>query len=265
MEEDDSMAAWHWREGRTARKFVLGAAQRHGLEAADRRSERRKAAARESVGPPPGSGSRSGRLPTGQRLSALQYVSCLWFDNKSWVFAGLGAQSRRQSETETGREKVTEKTVPAHRLPCVCDGNACVLRVFLLALQVSDTASVAACLCTVTELPVLPPHDLDLLGQVSDKATVMTPASCPDQVTSLAKCASNRHTEDGRHSWTGRIDCRSQRRTSGSLYLNGVVTDRPSVSLPFPHPSVSPLSLSPLPPPVCLPFTHPSISLPCVV
>ncbi|XP_078701053.1 uncharacterized protein LOC144927500 [Branchiostoma floridae x Branchiostoma belcheri] len=34
MEEDDSMAAWHWREGRTARKFVLGAAQRHVLEAA---------------------------------------------------------------------------------------------------------------------------------------------------------------------------------------------------------------------------------------
>ncbi|KAI8497861.1 hypothetical protein Bbelb_245130 [Branchiostoma belcheri] len=32
MEEDDSMAAWHWREGRTARIFVLGAAQRHVLE-----------------------------------------------------------------------------------------------------------------------------------------------------------------------------------------------------------------------------------------
>ncbi|KAI8493659.1 hypothetical protein Bbelb_285800 [Branchiostoma belcheri] len=52
-----------------------------------------------------------------ERLSALQYVSCLWFDNKSWVFGGLGGQSRRQSETETACEKVTEKTVPAHRLP----------------------------------------------------------------------------------------------------------------------------------------------------
>ncbi|KAI8505680.1 hypothetical protein Bbelb_168690 [Branchiostoma belcheri] len=34
---------------------------------------------------------------------------------------------RRESETETAREKVTEKTVPAHRLPCVRNGNACVL------------------------------------------------------------------------------------------------------------------------------------------
>ncbi|KAI8479133.1 hypothetical protein Bbelb_431340 [Branchiostoma belcheri] len=73
-----------------------------------------------------------------RRLSAMQSVVCLGFENKSWEFCGLGEQSRRQSETETARERVTEKTVPAHRLPCVRDGNACVLRVFLLALYHID-------------------------------------------------------------------------------------------------------------------------------
>ncbi|KAI8488803.1 hypothetical protein Bbelb_333210 [Branchiostoma belcheri] len=33
-----------------------------------------------------------------------------------------------------------------------------------------------------------------VLEAVSDTASVRTPASCPDQVTSLAKCASNRYS-----------------------------------------------------------------------
>ncbi|KAI8507288.1 hypothetical protein Bbelb_146680 [Branchiostoma belcheri] len=52
------------------------------------------------------------------RLSALQYVSCLWFDNKSWVFGGLREQSRRQSDRESYRE-VTEKDCSSPTTPLV--------------------------------------------------------------------------------------------------------------------------------------------------
>ncbi|KAI8502798.1 hypothetical protein Bbelb_195000 [Branchiostoma belcheri] len=47
------------------------------------------------------------------RLSVVQSVSSLLFDNKSWEFCGLG----RQSETGTAREKVTERDCPSPSSP----------------------------------------------------------------------------------------------------------------------------------------------------
>ncbi|KAI8509355.1 hypothetical protein Bbelb_132030 [Branchiostoma belcheri] len=63
------------------------------------------------------------------RLSALQYVSSLWFDNKSWVFGGLRAQSEdslRQRQLERRLQRrlsqpiVSRACVTAMPVSCVC-------------------------------------------------------------------------------------------------------------------------------------------------
>ncbi|KAI8491683.1 hypothetical protein Bbelb_304880 [Branchiostoma belcheri] len=74
--------------------------------------------------------------PREMAIPPEQLVPITMSKGNDQVGGELGVQwvLRDQSETERAREKDAEKDCPAPRLPCVCNGNACVLHVFLLVL-----------------------------------------------------------------------------------------------------------------------------------
>ncbi|KAI8496506.1 hypothetical protein Bbelb_258050, partial [Branchiostoma belcheri] len=213
---------------------------------------RRQAVRHGPVGYPLGSRTRAGRVPTETRRRGTREG-----------IEGEGGRERR-GKTEgrgKGREKkfvsdyVDDEAAVQHGiiansgLLSSCPGQAAVQHGFI-----ADTSLLSRHeqMRTTDSSLLSRPGDAEKSGEfvprkIHGTAVQHGIAACSDSSLLSRPGDAQKHSEDGRHSWTGRIDCRSQRQTTGSLYLNGVDTDRASV-LPSSPPSPSLFLSVPSPP-----------------